>query len=244
MEPILKLDHMSKVYRNGRGVRNVSFTVEPGQVVGLLGPNGSGKTTIMKVLTGLARPTEGVATVFGADVVTDRETALAGVGALIEQPALFENMTAWEHLAMAARFYPDLDPARPDKVLELVGLSRYKKEKCGRFSLGMKQRMGLALAMLSDPKLLVLDEPTNGLDIEATVEVRELILRLSREKGVTFLVASHLASEIEKMCSHVLVLHEGEMLSFDTKEEALKLHPSLEDYFLAKVRDKKGSVVL
>ncbi len=244
MEPILKLDHMSKVYRNGRGVRNVSFTVEPGQVVGLLGPNGSGKTTIMKVLTGLARPTEGAATVFGADVVTDRETALAGVGALIEQPALFENMTAWEHLAMAARFYPELDSARPDKVLELVGLSRYKKEKCGRFSLGMKQRMGLALAMLSDPKLLVLDEPTNGLDIEATVEVRELILRLSREKGVTFLVASHLASEIEKMCSHVLVLHEGEMLSFDTKEEALKLHPSLEDYFLAKVRDKKGSVVL
>jgi len=244
MASVLQLDHMSKVYRNGRGVRDVTFSVEPGQVVGLLGPNGSGKTTIMKVLTGLARPTEGSATVFGADVVTEREKALAGVGALIEQPALYENLTAWDHLTLAARFYPDLDPARPDKVLELVGLARYKKEKCGRFSLGMKQRMGLALAMLSDPALLVLDEPTNGLDIEATVEIRELILRLSREKGVTFLVASHLASEIEKMCTHVLVLHEGEMLSFDTKEEALRLHPSLEDYFLAKVRDKKGSVVL
>ena len=94
------------------------------------------------------------------------------------------------------------------------------------------------------PELMILDEPTNGLDIEATVEVREIILRLAKEKGVTFLVASHLASEIEKMCDKVLVLHEGEMLSFDTKEEALRLHPSLEDYFLAKVRDKKGTVIL
>ena len=244
MAPVLQLDHLSKVYKNGRGARSITFSVEPGQVVGLLGPNGSGKTTIMKVVAGLARPTDGSALVFGHDVVAEREPALAGVGALIEQPALYENLTAWDHLTLAARFYPDLDPARPDKVLELVGLARYKKEKCGRFSLGMKQRMGLALAMLSDPALLVLDEPTNGLDIEATVEVREIILRLANERGVTFLVASHLASEIEKMCTHVLVLHEGEMLSFDTKEEALRLHPSLEDYFLAKVRDKKGSVVL
>ena len=244
MEPVLQLDHLSKVYRNGRGARNITFSVQPGQVVGLLGPNGSGKTTIMKVITGLARPTEGTATVFGADVAVRREEALAKVGALIESPALYENLTPRDHLAMAARFYPGIGEARMDKVLELVGLARYKKERCGRFSLGMKQRMGLALALLSRPELLVLDEPTNGLDIEATVEVREIILRLAREKGVTFLVASHLASEIEKMCTHVLVLYEGEMLSFDTKEEALALHPSLEDYFLAKVRDKKGSVVL
>lgn len=244
MEPVLQLDHMSKVYKNGRGARNITFSVEPGQVVGLLGPNGSGKTTIMKVVTGLARPTGGTVKVFGAEAPADRESALARVGALIEQPALYENLTAWDHLKMAARYYPEVDGARMSRVLELVGLARYRKEKCGRFSLGMKQRMGLALALLSRPALLVLDEPTNGLDIEATVEVREIILRLAREKEVAFLVASHLAAEIEKMCTHVLVLHEGEMLSFDTKEEALRLHPSLEDYFLARVRDKKGSVVL
>ena len=244
MAPVLQLDHMSKVYKNGRGPRSITCSVEPGQVVGLLGPNGSGKTTIMKVITGLARPTDGSAAVFGADVVTQRELALAKVGALIEQPTLYENLTAGDHLAMAARYYPEVDQARMDQVLELVGLARYKKEKCGRFSLGMKQRMGLALALLSRPELMVLDEPTNGLDIEATVEVREIVLRLAREQGVTFLVASHLASEIEKMCSHVLVLHEGEMLSYDTKEEALRLHPSLEDYFLAKVRDKKGALAL
>lgn len=244
MGPVLQLDHLSKRYKNGRGAHNITFSVEAGQVVGLLGPNGSGKTTIMKAITGLAQPTEGTVTVFGADRVAQREQALAKVGALIEQPALYENLTAWDHLKMAGRYYPNVDNPRMEKVLEIVGLARYKKEKCGRFSLGMKQRMGIALALLSEPELMILDEPTNGLDIEATVEIREIIIRLAKEKGVTFLVASHLASEIEKMCTKVLVLHEGEMLSFDTKEEALRLHPSLEDYFLAKVRDKKGSVVL
>ena len=243
MDTVLTLDHVSKIYHNGRGARNITFSVERGQVVGLLGPNGSGKTTIMKSITGLSQPTEGTITVFGAPV-TDREKALMQVGALIEQPALYENLTAQDHLRMAARYYPGVDQARMDKVLEIVGLTPYRKERCGKFSLGMKQRMGLALALLSEPELMILDEPTNGLDIEATVEMREVILRLAKEKGVTFLVASHLAAEIEQMCDKVLVLYEGEMLSFDTKEEALRLNPSLEDYFLAKVRDKKGSVVL
>lgn len=244
MEPVLHLDHMSKVYSNGRGAKNITFTVQRGEVVGLLGPNGSGKTTIMKAVTGLCSPTSGKVTVFGADAVDQREEALAKVGALIEQPALYENLTAWDHLVMAGRYYPNVDEARMDKVLEIVGLAPYKKERCGKFSLGMKQRMGLALALLSEPELMILDEPTNGLDIEATVEIREIIIRLAKEKGVTFLVASHLASEIEKMCSKVMVLYEGEMLSCDSKEEALRLNPSMEDYFLAKVRDKKGSVVL
>ena len=244
MEPVLILDHVSKVYGNGRGARSITFSVERGEVVGLLGPNGSGKTTIMKAITGLVQPTGGTVTVFGADVVTQREAALGKVGSLIEQPALYENLTAMDHLKMAARYYPNVDQARMEKVLDIVGLGQYQKEKCGKFSLGMKQRMGIALALLSEPELMILDEPTNGLDIEATVEIREIILRLAHEKGVTFLVASHLAAEIEKMCSKVLVLHEGEMLSFDTKEEALRLNPSMEDYFLAKVRDKKGSVIL
>ena len=235
MDTVLSLDHVSKVYHNGRGAKNISFSVARGQVVGLLGPNGSGKTTIMKSITGLSQPSEGSITVFGAPS-TDREASLKHVGALIEQPALYENLTAWDHLVM--------DEKRMDQVLTIVGLAPYKKERCGKFSLGMKQRMGIALALLSEPELMILDEPTNGLDIEATVEIREIIIRLAKEKGVTFLVASHLASEIEKMCDKVLVLYEGEMLSFDTKEEALRLHPSLEDYFLAKVRDKKGSVVL
>ena len=167
---------------------------------------------------------------------------MAKVGALIEQPALYEHLTAQDHLRMAARYYRDVDQARMDRVLR-IGPSPHKKERCGKFSWHEVQRMGLALALLpagTDDFGRAHQRP----DIEATVEVREIILRLAKEKGVTFLVASHLASEIEKMCDKVLVLHEGEMLSFDTKEEALRLHPSLEDYFLAKVRDKKGTVIL
>lgn len=244
MDSVLSLQDVSKVYGNGRGAKNITFSVKRGEIVGLLGPNGSGKTTIMKAISGLLVPSEGTVSVFGHSVTADREVALGKVGALIEQPALFENLTAYDHLKMAACYYPKLDAARIDKILELVGLLPYKKEHCGKFSLGMKQRMGLALALLSEPEIMILDEPTNGLDIEAIVEIREVILRLAKEKGVTFLIASHLAAEIEKQCSKVLVLYEGEMLSFDTKGEALRLHPSLEDYFLAKVRDKKGSVVL
>lgn len=241
---VLKLDHVSKVYPNGRGARQIDFEMVRGDVLGLLGPNGSGKTTIMKVLTGLVRPTEGTATIFGHDVVHEREAALTRVGALIETPALFDYLTAGDHLRMAARYWPDVDEARIGQVLELVGLAQYRKERCGRFSLGMKQRLGIGLALLARPELMILDEPTNGLDIQATVEIREIILRLAHEKGVTFLIASHLAPEIEKMCNKVSVLYEGEMLSFETKEEALRLDPSLEDYFLAKVRDKKGSLLL
>lgn len=244
MDTVLTLDHVSKIYSNGRGAKNISFSLKRGDVVGLLGPNGSGKTTIMKAITGLTRPTEGKITIFGVDVENDREHALTKVGTLIEQPALFEYMTGQDHLRMAARYYPNADQARIERVLEIVGLAPYKKDRCGKYSLGMKQRMGLALALISEPELMILDEPTNGLDIQATIEIREIIIRLAAEKGVTFLIASHLASEIEKMCGKVSVLYEGEMLSFETKEEALRLTPSLEDYFLAKVRDKKGSIVL
>ena len=156
MDTVLSLDHVSKVYHNGRGAKNISFSVARGQVVGLLGPNGSGKTTIMKSITGLSQPSEGSITVFGAPS-TDREASLKHVGALIEQPALYENLTAWDHLVMAARFYPAVDEKRMDQVLTIVGLAPYKKERCGKFSLGMKQRMGIALALLSEPELMILD---------------------------------------------------------------------------------------
>lgn len=126
MDTVLSLDHVSKVYHNGRGAKNISFSVARGQVVGLLGPNGSGKTTIMKSITGLSQPSEGSITVFGAPS-TDREASLKHVGALIEQPALYENLTAWDHLVMAARFYPAVDEKRMDQVLTIVGLAPYKK---------------------------------------------------------------------------------------------------------------------
>lgn len=212
MDIVLNLDHVSKVYGNGRGARNITFSVERGQVVGLLGPNGSGKTTIMKSITGLCQPTEGTITVFGADAVDHRETALAKVGTLIEQPALYENLTALDHLRMAARYYPGVGQARMDQVLEIVGLSQYKKERCGKFSLGMKQRMGLALALLSEPELMILDEPTNGLDPQGIIEMRELILRLNREKQITVLISSHILDELSRLATHYGIIDGGRMV--------------------------------
>lgn len=215
MDTVLTLDHVSKIYHNGWGARNITFSVERGQVVGLLGPNGSGKTTIMKSITGLSQPTEGTITVFGAPV-TDREKALMQVGALIEQPALYENLTAQDHLRMAARYYPGVDQARMDKVLEIVGLTPYRKERCGKFSLGMKQRMGLALALLSEPELMILDEPTNGLDPAGIQEMRELIRDLPSRFGMTVVVSSHLLSEIDQMADTVGIIREGVLVFQDT----------------------------
>ena len=142
LDTVLTLDHFSKIYPNGRGAGTSPSPWNGGRWWGCWAPTGRGKTTIMKSITGMAQPSEGTITVFGANVA-HREQALAKVGSLIEQPALYEHLTAQDHLRMAARYYRDVDQARMDRVLEIVGLAPYKKERCGKFSLGMKQRMGL-----------------------------------------------------------------------------------------------------
>ncbi|MGI6039943.1 MAG: ABC transporter ATP-binding protein [Eubacteriales bacterium] len=244
MEKILEVKGLTKLYKNGRGASDINLELEKGDVVGLLGPNGSGKTTIMKAIVGLVHANAGSVRIFGCDISTDFECAMERVGCLIEAPAIYENMTAAKNLKLAARYYPNIDEKRITDVLRIVRLDKYKKDKVGRFSLGMKQRLGLALALLSEPELLILDEPANGLDIEGIVEIREIILRLAEEKGITFLISSHIAVEIEKTCNKVVVLHEGEMLSLDSMEDALKRNPTLEDYYLEKVREKRGPVEL
>ncbi|MDO4552251.1 MAG: ATP-binding cassette domain-containing protein [Bacillota bacterium] len=244
MERVLEAEKLTKLYKNGRGVRDVSFSMERGDIVGLLGPNGSGKTTIMKTIMGLCHATGGRVTLFGEDVEENAERSLRKVGGLIERPAIFEYLTAQENMEMAGRYYPEVDGERISHLLQVVRMEKYRKEKAGRFSLGMKQRLGLAMALLSEPELVVLDEPTNGLDIEGTVDVREIILQMAEKKGVSFLIASHLAPELEKTCTKVAVIHEGELLSFETMEEALRLNPSLEDYFLSRVKDRRGSILI
>lgn len=244
MEKIIEISNLFKVYSNNRGIKNISFDVERGDIVGLLGPNGSGKTTTMKIISGLCRPQSGEVKIFGLDCEDNFEKVMSRCGVLIEAPAIYENLSAKKNLELAANFYPNVGNERIERVLETVRLSQYKKDKAGRFSLGMKQRLGLALALLSEPELVILDEPTNGLDIEGMVEIREIILRLSKERGVTFLVASHLAGEIEKICNKVSIMYEGELLVFTELEKALEFSPNLEDYFLNVVKDKRGGVVI
>lgn len=237
--PALRVEKMTKLYSNGRGVRDISLTLERGDIMGLLGPNGSGKTTIMKVIVGLCHAQSGETEIFGSSIERDYEAASKHIGALIESPALYGNLSAEKNLMLAAKIR-GVGKAEIAEVLERVRLTGYARDKASRFSLGMKQRLGLALALLGDPDLLILDEPTNGLDIEGTVEVREMVHRMAREKGCTFLISSHLAAEIERTCNKVAVVHEGELLGATTIEEALRGHPTLEDYFLSTVRAKRG----
>ena len=244
MPKILEIKNLTKKYKNGRGIENITFDIEKGDIFGFLGPNGSGKTTTMKAIVGLCNFSDGSINVFGYDNRDEFEKAMSGVGCLIEMPSIYDYLSAYSNLKLAARFYPNVDNDRIDKVLAIVRLDKYKNDKAGKFSLGMKQRLGIAMALLSEPEFIILDEPANGLDIEGIVEMRELIVRLAKEKGVTFLISSHISGELEKMCNKIAVIYEGELVSIDTIDDALKFNPSLEDYFLTRVKDRKGDVVL
>lgn len=239
MNTILEVDRLVKKYKNGRGVDDISFSVKEGEVIGLLGPNGSGKTTIMKCIVGLQHYNSGRIRVFGADPAENTEEVLKHTGALIEQPALYENLTAKRQLKMMTRYYNCLESMAVENALKDVGLERYGNEKVRRYSLGMKQRLGIAMAMLSDPELVILDEPGNGLDIESTVELRNRIVKTAKERGRSFLVSSHQADDLERMCDRVIIIYEGALIEDISVEEALKRSPSLEDYFLMRVRSEK-----
>lgn len=244
MQNILEIKNLKKIYKNDRGIEHLDLVVKEGDVVGLLGPNGSGKTTAMKAMCGLIAADAGKISIFGHDIETEFEAAIKNVGFLIEEPALCLAATAEQNLKMAARYYDGIGEERIQKVLELVKLDRYKKDKAGKFSLGMKQRLGLAMAMVSSPDFMVLDEPLNGLDIEGVIHIRELIMALAEKKGTAFLISGHIAAELEKVCNKVAVLHEGRILAFEEMENALKFRPSLEDYYLSVVREAEGSVKL
>lgn len=231
---LIEVNGLTKLYKNGRGAEDITFSIASGEVLGLLGPNGSGKTTVMKACIGLVKPTAGAVTIHGYDVFTRHEDALRGVGALIEAPALFDRLTARKNLELAAAYYPELPKTRIDEVLELVEMHRYEKDRVRSFSLGMRQRTGLALALLSKPSVLILDEPANGLDIEGMVSIREIVKNIAAD-GAAVMISSHLAHEIELCATKVGVMHDGKMIKLAGMDEVLAAGPSLEDYFLAEV---------
>jgi ABC-2 type transport system ATP-binding protein len=239
---VLELEGLTKLYKNGRGAEDVSFALASGEVLGLLGPNGSGKTTIMKAIAGMFPPTRGRIRVCGIDAAERHEQAMTHAGCLIESPALYEHMTAFQNLRLAARFYKNVDDKRIHEVLRLVEMDRYVKDKVATFSLGMRQRTGLALALLSEPALLILDEPANGLDIEGMVYVRNVV-KEAAGKGAAVLISSHLAHEIEQCATKAAILYSGKLLCVESMDTVLSLSPNLEDYFLAQVAKMRGEVV-
>ena len=239
---VLELVELTMLYKNGRGAEDISFALAPGEVLGLLGPNGSGKTTTMKAVAGLTRMTRGCVRICGVDVAECHEKALRHVGCLIEAPALYEHMSAIGNLRLAARFYKGVGAARIDEVLRLVEMDKYKKDKVASYSLGMRQRLGLALALLSEPELLILDEPANGLDIEGMVYVREVV-KTAAEKGAAVLISSHLAHEIEQCATKAAIIYGGKLLCVESMDRILAVSPSLEDYFLAQVAKMRDGAV-
>ncbi|MBC8083465.1 MAG: ABC transporter ATP-binding protein [Hymenobacter sp.] len=192
-------------------LHDVNLRVEAGSIYGFLGPNGAGKSTTMRVLLGLLRPAAGSVHLFGHDLARHRVALLGRVGALIENPSLYDHLTGHENVE-ATRYLRGVAAHRTAEVLALVGLTDNAHRPAREYSLGMRQRLGLAIALLSDPDLLVLDEPTNGLDPNGIIEMRELLRRLREEHGKTILVSSHLIGEIEKVVTHVGVIQEGRLV--------------------------------
>lgn len=239
----LIINNLTKTYKNGRGIKDISFEVKEGDIYGLLGPNGSGKTTIMKIITGVIRADKGEVEIFGRSVKKDNEKSLEYVGCLIEAPAVFEYLSAKENLENAAAYYKYIKAPNIEDILKQTGLLKYQNDKVREFSLGMKQRLGLALALLSDPKLIILDEPANGLDIEGMVKIREIILEQAKAKGTTFLISSHLAHELEVICNKVAIMKDGYLLKTETMEEVIKESGNLEKYFLKTIKGRKEKIL-
>ena len=241
MTPVLKVNELGKTYKNGRGIMDISFEIEKGDIFGLLGPNGSGKTTTMKIITGLSYADKGSVQILGRDSLDGSSKALKEIGCLIEAPAIYDYLTARENLKLAANYYDNIKAPRIDDMLQQTGLIKYANEKVKNFSLGMKQRLGLALALVSKPQLVILDEPTNGLDIEGTVDIREIIIKQSK-LGITFLVSSHIAHEIELMCNKVGIIKEGKLVNVTSMKNAINECETLEKYFLKQVGRKEEEV--
>jgi ABC-type multidrug transport system ATPase subunit len=210
--PVIQVHKLSKQFGKLKAVDSVSLTVSHGEVYGFLGPNGAGKTTTIGMILGLIHAGEGEIRVFGEPVTPGRPHALKRVGALFGQPALLPYLSGRRNLELAARLTPGLPKNAIDRVLDLTGLVEAARRPTGQFSTGMKQRLGLAIALLHEPQLLILDEPTNGMDPAGIREIRQLIRGLA-EGGVTVFLSSHLLHEVEQICDRVTVLHRGKVIA-------------------------------
>nr|WP_283945820.1 ABC transporter ATP-binding protein [Paenibacillus amylolyticus] len=209
--PIVETHNLSKSYGGTNRVHQVNLAVETGQIFGFLGPNGAGKTTTLKMLLGLIKPTEGTVKVFGKDLNKHRPSILNQTGSLIESPSYYGHLTGLENMKVMQRLR-NVPNKNIDEALKIVRLENQKHKQADQYSLGMKQRLGIAMALLAFPSLLILDEPTNGLDPAGIGEIRELIKSLPGQYGITVLLSSHLLSEIEQIATSVGIISDGKLL--------------------------------
>ncbi len=216
---VIETNNLSKIYSKNKVVNSVNMHVEKGKIYGLLGKNGAGKTTTMCMLLNLTYPSAGEIYLFGKDPKKNSDEIYSKIGSIIETPGFYENLTAYENLKIISKLRGNYNPLNVKLVLEMVNLENAKSKKYKDFSLGMKQRLGIAAAIMHNPELLILDEPINGLDPFGIKEIRTLLKRLSHEFGITILISSHILSEIENIADVIGFMDEGLLVDEITKEE-------------------------
>lgn len=220
-EVILSVKRVTKNIRRKQIIKDISFDVRAGEIFGFLGPNGSGKTTTIRMLVDLIKPTSGTISICGFDVNRHPEEALKYIGCIVENPEMYSYLTGWENLEHFARMQQGITNERIEEVVEIVGMDQRIHDKVKTYSLGMRQRLGIAQALLGKPKLLILDEPTNGLDPKGIKELRAFIRSLADE-GLSLFISSHLLSEIQLMCDRVAIISRGEVLAVGEVEQLMK----------------------
>jgi ABC-2 type transport system ATP-binding protein len=233
MDSVLKVSGLSKNFGRATAVNGISFEIKPGQIFGLLGPNGSGKTTTLSMILTLLKPTAGEILLFGS---TDLTAAQNRMGVLLESSNYYPELSARNNLLISCKI-KKVASNNINTVLERVDLLRDARKKVKNFSLGMKQRLSIASALLTNPDFLIFDEPTNGLDPHGIADTRDLIKELAKE-GKTMLIASHLLDEMEKVCTHIALLKNGTIIDNGELQQLTKGYTSLEEYFLQKTRKK------
>ncbi|WP_227396766.1 ABC transporter ATP-binding protein [Jeotgalibacillus aurantiacus] len=213
---VVELKNVTKQIRSKTIIDNISFNVYSGEVFGFLGPNGAGKTTTIRMIVGLMKLSGGDVIIDGKSIKTDFEGAVQHVGAIVENPEMYKFMSGYKNLVHYARMYKGISKEKIDEVVKLVGLEKRINDKVKTYSLGMRQRLGIAQSLLHDPKVLILDEPTNGLDPAGIREIRDYIRKLAKERDMAVIVSSHLLSEMEMMCDRIGIIQDGKLVDVQT----------------------------
>lgn len=239
VKPIVQLKNLSKTIKGKQIIKNITLDFYPGQITGFLGPNGAGKTTTIRMMTRLMYPTSGEIIIDGNSLAADYEEAISQVGVIVENPEMYKFLSGYKNLLHFARMHEGVTKERIEEVVKQVGLEKRIHEKVGTYSLGMRQRLGLAQALLHRPKFLILDEPTNGLDPAGIREFRTYLRHVAETEGIAVVVSSHLLSEIELMCDRVAVIQNGELIDIrDLQNTAVSL------YYIEPTSVPAGSAVL
>ena len=240
---ILKCDNLHKSFRKKEILKGVSLEVRSGDILGFIGPNGAGKTTTIKLILGLQSIGSGNVSINGFDIKNNFEKAIAKVGAIIENPDLYMYMSGYDNLKLISNLYPNISISRIDEVVKLVGLDNRIHDKVSKYSLGMRQRLGVAQAILHKPNLLILDEPTNGLDPEGIRDLRNLLLKLAKEEKMGILISSHNRAELESFCNKVCIIKNGSVVETSNLED-VKKQASEGNYVIEVDNSKKARMVI